>query len=218
MFALFFVGKVTSASAQCSAAFFFSILGADPVHLRRCVCHYFNLRLSYVCVRCAAQVWSVLRFPAARRPPHTRSLFQVGGGRTGSEEKEQDEKREWKRENTVIRAYFILISPRKDILCFCSAPLAGIQAVLSFTLWSTFPLSFFPFSAPLSLSCLSVTDSGKRVLALTPRAPPFVMKEEITALICAYFASFWITHPQIILFTPHFLLNYSSTCEKNSGN
>lgn len=99
--------------------------------------------------------------------------------------------------------YFNLAEKRYSVFLF-GPTRRNTDCPLFHSLVHFFHFLSFLSSAPLSFSCLSVTDSGKRVLALTPRAPPFVMKEEITVLICAYFASFWITHPQIILFTPHF--------------
>lgn len=144
MFALFFVGKVTSVSAKCSVGFFFHLeRWSGALMLVRLPLFQFKA-LICMCEMCCSGV-KCSAVPSSTETSTHSPLVSGWGREDGSEEEEQDEKREWQRKDMVTRAYFILISPRKDILCFCSAPVAGIQAVLSFTLWSTFPFPFFPF-------------------------------------------------------------------------
>lgn len=88
MFAHISICKVKLAERPLHSALIhlalFSLLRVNTVHLlytRTCV-RVFNLKHSYVCVRCAARVWSVLRFPAEWKPLHTLSC-QAGKGRLG---------------------------------------------------------------------------------------------------------------------------------------
>lgn len=191
MFALFFVGKVTSVRVRCSVGCFFSILSADPLHLCSFVCHYFNLRpLICMCEMCCSGVKCSAVPSSTETSTHPPPRFHDGGGRMGLRRKNKM-KRGNERGWTWSPVLISFLSRREKIFCVFVRPHSQEYRLPSLSLFGPlFRFLSFLSSAPLSFPCLSVTDSGKRVLALTPRAPPFVMKGNITALICAYFASF----------------------------
>ena len=91
---------------------------------------------------------------------------------------------------------------------FCMATLAGMlmlppRSVLSHSFITLIHFSHFSLFPPLSFhSPFCPLQIMGRVGALTPVL--FEIVEEITALICAYFALFWIAHPEMIFFSPHF--------------
>lgn len=85
----------------CTVHAFMIILSLENWSYRAlmCVCLWaFNLRLSYTCVRCAAQVWSGVRFPAEWSLRHT--LSHRGG-------REKNRRKEWNREKGSLMLLFI---------------------------------------------------------------------------------------------------------------
>ena len=173
-----------------------------------CVCVFwdFNLRLSYVRVRCAAQVWSVLRFPAERGPLHTLTCLRAGGV-GGGVQRQRTRGKEGIKERKRRRWRFCS-SLTRNRNTFCMATLAGMlmlppRSVLSHSFITLIHFSHFSLFPPLSFhSPFCPLQIMGRVGALTPVL--FEIVEEITALICAYFALFWIAHPEMIFFSPHF--------------
>lgn len=124
--------------------------------------------------------------------PHDRE-----GGREGMGRKEKNKKKkEGIKEGEVIDVPVYLPENRNSTLSTASQRLFSLSVFL-------FLLLFRSIFCPLQIM--------ERVCALTPTL--FETKEEITALICAYFAFFELPIPKLYT-SPHVLLNYSSTCEK----
>lgn len=169
MFALSFVGKVTSAGTQrChpgplqrwSAALMLVCLWAFQFKALICMCE-----MCCSGVKCSA-VPSSTEIAA-----HSHSSWIDGGGRRGwrwgTEEEEEDEEREGEEgEEEESHQHLIFNLAEKKMFC------VFVQAALSFT------LCFLFLSQPLpSPSCLPVSDSEGGSLGSDPCAPLFAVKE-----------------------------------------
>lgn len=147
------LASVQAHHVQFMLLWLFSLLRVDLIERLLWV---FSLRLSYVCVRCAAQVWSAVRFPAEWSLQHTLSHQ---GGREKNRKKEG---MKWRERVTDAPVHL----PENRTSTLHMATLAGILIVPSQTVLSLSPLFWFlSFSSAFPLCPLHIM---WRLCALTP--------------------------------------------------